>query len=195
MSDIARLHRRRHAEHPTALPSLPGPILIKGIQHLRISYYNRRYSKEFWSAPDIQAAAQSIIKSGRSGWPASVFVQNADRNRVPALYHNSSNTPGTGGTVDRRLRQECRRSAVRRTGLAILATIGSISPFVGLFGTVWGIMGALTSISKSGSASLKWWPGRSAKPDRTAVGIAGRGAGGCRLQLLYPSQQGGLGFS
>ena len=39
-------------------------------------------------------------------------------------------------------------------GLAILATTGSVSPFVGLFGTVWGIYNALISISLAGQASL-----------------------------------------
>ncbi|MGI9213354.1 MAG: MotA/TolQ/ExbB proton channel family protein, partial [Methylococcaceae bacterium] len=55
----------------------------------------------------------------------------------------------------RRLRQQRQkeRGALER-GLAVLATIGSTSPFVGLFGTVWGIMHALQGISKSGSASL-----------------------------------------
>ena len=59
------------------------------------------------------------------------------------------------------------------SGLAILATIGSISPFVGLFGTVWGIMGALTNISKSGSASLEVVAGPIGEAlVATAVGIA-----------------------
>jgi biopolymer transport protein ExbB len=58
-------------------------------------------------------------------------------------------------------------------GLAVLATIGSISPFVGLFGTVWGIMGALTSISKSGSASLDVVAGPIGEAlIATAIGIA-----------------------
>ena len=59
------------------------------------------------------------------------------------------------------------------SGLAILATIGSISPFVGLFGTVWGIMGALTNISKSGSASLEVVAGPIGEAlVATAIGIA-----------------------
>ena len=41
-----------------------------------------------------------------------------------------------------------------QNGLAILATTGSVSPFVGLFGTVWGIYNALISISMAGQASL-----------------------------------------
>jgi biopolymer transport protein ExbB len=41
-----------------------------------------------------------------------------------------------------------------QSGLSVLATVGSISPFVGLFGTVWGIYGALTAIGISGQASI-----------------------------------------
>ena len=39
-------------------------------------------------------------------------------------------------------------------GLAFLATVGSTAPFVGLFGTVWGILNALVSIGVSGQASI-----------------------------------------
>jgi biopolymer transport protein ExbB len=43
---------------------------------------------------------------------------------------------------------------VARTGMGLLATIGSTAPFVGLFGTVWGILGALTAIGIAGQASI-----------------------------------------
>ncbi len=57
--------------------------------------------------------------------------------------------------LERNLRQQIQKE--RRSleaGLAILASIGSTSPFIGLFGTVWGIMEALQSIGASGNASL-----------------------------------------
>lgn len=53
------------------------------------------------------------------------------------------------------LREERYRQQVRlESGLAVLASIGSVSPFIGLFGTVWGIMNALKGISATGSAGL-----------------------------------------
>jgi len=53
------------------------------------------------------------------------------------------------------LREERHQQQVRlESGLAVLASIGSTSPFIGLFGTVWGIMHALKGISASGSAGL-----------------------------------------
>ena len=51
-------------------------------------------------------------------------------------------------------RQIQKERRTTETGLAVLASIGTTSPFVGLFGTVWGIMHALKSISSAGSASL-----------------------------------------
>jgi biopolymer transport protein ExbB len=58
-------------------------------------------------------------------------------------------------------------------GLSELATIGSISPFVGLFGTVWGIMNALKHIGESGQASIDVVAGPVGEAlIATAVGIA-----------------------
>ena len=57
--------------------------------------------------------------------------------------------------LERNLKQQVLRE--RRTleqGLAVLASVGSTAPFVGLFGTVWGIMTAMQDISRIGNASI-----------------------------------------
>ncbi len=57
--------------------------------------------------------------------------------------------------LERTLRQQLQHERrLLEGGLAVLASIGTTAPFVGLFGTVWGIMHALEGISRSGSASL-----------------------------------------
>lgn len=66
--------------------------------------------------------------------------------------------------LDNKDRREMLRHALRQqahleqskleNGLAVLASVGSTSPFIGLFGTVWGIMHALKGISASGSSGL-----------------------------------------
>gem|GEM_PF-4207794 len=74
-----------------------------------------------------------------------------------------------------------------------LATTGSASPFIGLFGTVWGIMVAFEGIGRTGSASLAWWrpafpealAGHRHRPDRRHSGRHG-------LQPL-PAQDPGAG--
>ena len=58
--------------------------------------------------------------------------------------------------IERALKQQIQKEkAEMESGLGWLASFGSTSPFVGLFGTVWGIMNALQDISSKGSASLE----------------------------------------
>jgi biopolymer transport protein ExbB len=149
-------------------------ILIKGIQHLRIAYYNRKFGKVFWSAPNIQAAAQLVDQHGPAARVASVGFTTLTETEDNATTHDLEHTWDRQELLDRRLRQQMQKErGYLESGLAILATIGSISPFVGLFGTVWGIMGALTNISKSGSASLEVVAGPIGEAlIATAIGIA-----------------------
>lgn len=76
--------------------------------------------------------------------------------------------------VDRELRKQGQQTNRRRErGLAELASIGSTAPFIGLFGTVWGIMNALKTISATGQASIDVVAGPIGEAlIATAVGIA-----------------------
>ena len=66
-----------------------------------------------------------------------------------------------------------REMDVVESSLSFLASVGSVSPYVGLFGTVWGIMSALKGISAAGSASLETVAGPiGAALVATGVGIA-----------------------
>ena len=76
-------------------------------------------------------------------------------------------------------------------GLAVLATVGSTAPFVGLFGTVIGIYRALIKIGAAGQASIDAVAGPVGEAlIMTALGLGRGGAGGARLQLADPPQQG-----
>lgn len=149
-------------------------ILIKGIQHARITYHNRRFSKQFWSAADIRAASQLENQHGPAARVAGIGFSTLIETDSGASTHDLEHTWDRQELLDRRLRQQMQKErGSLESGLAVLATIGSISPFVGLFGTVWGIMGALTNISKSGSASLEVVAGPIGEAlIATAVGIA-----------------------
>ena len=149
-------------------------ILIKGIQHLRISHHNRLYGKKFWGAANFQAASLLQGNKGPSARVAEVGFTTLREADGGTTTHDLEHTGDRQELLDRRLRQQMQKErGSLESGLAILATVGSISPFVGLFGTVWGIMGALTSISKSGSASLEVVAGPIGEAlVATAVGIA-----------------------
>lgn len=149
-------------------------ILTKGIQHLRISHHNRVYGKKFWGAADFQAASELVGDKGPAARVAEVGFTTLREADGGTTTHDLEHTGDRQELLDRRLRQQMQKErGSLESGLSILATIGSISPFVGLFGTVWGIMGALTSISKSGSASLEVVAGPIGEAlVATAVGIA-----------------------
>lgn len=76
--------------------------------------------------------------------------------------------------LERQLRKSIQRMNRRRErGLAELASIGSTAPFIGLFGTVWGIMNALKTITATGQASIDVVAGPIGEAlIATAVGIA-----------------------
>jgi biopolymer transport protein ExbB len=104
----------------------------------------------------------SHIRDVRSAWEtASGTLSNvcaAGLNEIQSLEGSQSTM------LDLKDRREMLLHALRQqihleqsrleNGLAVLASVGSTSPFIGLFGTVWGIMHALKSISASGSAGL-----------------------------------------
>lgn len=78
------------------------------------------------------------------------------------FYHlrHWNNDPAIDATIYTELLQQVLKDAQHElhtkleSGLSVLATIGSTAPFIGLFGTVWGIMHALKGISSAGSAGL-----------------------------------------
>jgi len=149
-------------------------ILIKGIQHLRVSYHNRSYTNAFWRAIDLQAASALRDHSGPVARVAFAGFSTLQETDGATTVHDLEHSGDRQELLDRRLRQQMQKErGSLESGLAILATIGSTSPFVGLFGTVWGIMGALTDISKNGSASLDVVAGPIGEAlIATAIGIA-----------------------
>jgi biopolymer transport protein ExbB len=150
-----------------------GVALIKAIQFSRLRHRDRKFQKLFWSATSLDSAAE--LSGNQAGAAAHVAqagfaaIQVADG--VPGDLAHSINHQDR---LERALRQQIQRE--RRSlesGLAVVASIGSTSPFIGLFGTVWGIMEALKGISAAGNASLETVAGPiGAALVATGVGIA-----------------------
>jgi biopolymer transport protein ExbB len=131
-------------------------ILAKGVQHVRVGKQDKQFTQKFWSANSLDAAT----KLGSDASPKSRLANVG----FEALYVND--TDGSGGDLEhswdrqelleRQLRQQIQKEYQSlESGLAVLASIGSTAPFVGLFGTVFGIINALGAIGKSGSASIE----------------------------------------
>jgi len=148
-------------------------IAIKLWQYWRDGKDNRIFSESFWAAGEWQVAARiSGEMPGKQAHLAQAgFAELRDAQQKSGdMKHLGSPQDG----LERSLRQAVQNLQRKlEGGLAMLASIGSTAPFVGLFGTVWGIMHALTEISKTGSASLDVVAGPIGEAlVATAIGIA-----------------------
>lgn len=146
-------------------------VLLKLLQNVRASTANRSYTRAFWAAPSLAAAAE--LKD-RQGPAARLAARGFEALRPAGDAQDLEHAGDRRDMLERCLRQQLQRE--RRAlegGLTLLASIGSTSPFVGLFGTVWGIMHALQDITKAGSASLDVVAGPIGEAlIATAIGIA-----------------------
>ncbi len=148
-------------------------IAIKLWQYQRDGKDNRAFNESFWAAGEWEQAARICGEMpGKQAHLAQAgFAELRDAQKKSSeMKHLGSPQDG----LERSLRQAVQNLQRKlEGGLAILASIGSTAPFVGLFGTVWGIMHALTEISKTGSASLDVVAGPIGEAlVATAIGIA-----------------------
>lgn len=148
-------------------------MLIKVWQQWQEHRANLAFNQQFWAAQDWQQAAQLSIsmKGNQAALAQAGFAELRElQQQSAAMQHLGSPQDG----LERSLRQTVQNLQRQlESGLTVLASIGSTAPFVGLFGTVWGIMHALKSISSSGSASLDIVAGPIGEAlIATAIGIA-----------------------
>ena len=129
-------------------------ILIKALDIVKYKKYSRR-SAEFWHSEDFARGLDKL-----SADPTNPFRQLALEGREATAHHRNTkahlhDTLDVSDWVTRCLRNTSDEFTARlQSGLAILASVGSTAPFVGLFGTVWGIYHALLSIGVSGQSTI-----------------------------------------
>lgn len=105
-----------------------------------------------------EAAISGLARHARLPRPLALMLAEIGEEIAQTGPDGAATGPGAGGLVERvrsrlaRLEAAAGRRAMVGTG--ILATIGSTAPFVGLFGTVWGIMNAFVGISESQTTNL-----------------------------------------
>jgi biopolymer transport protein ExbB len=106
-------------------------------------------TSKFWSSGNLQQGTESLAREGAFRFIADTALEASKRHEgvladVDRASWVATSIEEANEEVEHRLQK----------GLAFLATVGSTSPFVGLFGTVWGILNALTSIGVAGQASI-----------------------------------------
>ena len=124
--------------------------VVKLLEQGRLFKEGKEAKQQFWLAPTVEEGARKLGED-------SAFRFLADEGIKAANHHEGSMTESIdlsnwiGMSMQRAYDEISDRLS---GGLAFLATVGSTAPFVGLFGTVWGIYHALTAIGISGQASI-----------------------------------------
>ena len=123
-------------------------------------FYNRRcnerFENAFWRLPDlkeVKTLAPELAKGSqaRLAFEGVTWLEEHQRSAGKTLKHSGDPTELLEQALRVQLQQE---QHTMESGLTLLASIGSTAPFVGLFGTVLGIMNAMHDITASGSTSL-----------------------------------------
>jgi biopolymer transport protein ExbB len=105
----------------------------------------------FWAAPDLQAGRERLATLDRERVLLPALEAALQRPEAGTLDAGSEDE----SRLTRRLRDALHRALAQlQSGQVLLASVGSTAPFVGLFGTVWGIYHALVGLSAGGSISL-----------------------------------------
>ena len=127
-------------------------IFWKGWLLRRVSTDMERAVPAFWAAPSLDEGRERLARYDREAVLRPLLAA--------ALAQPPSGTLESKGHVDSQLTRRLRDAlhavlAQLQFGQVLLASIGSTAPFIGLFGTVWGIYHALLSISASGSITIE----------------------------------------
>jgi biopolymer transport protein TolQ len=146
-------------------------IIIGHAQKMgKLTKGSERFEKDFWKASDIDGFAEthktSDVPSAKV-FAAGLHEWRRSTNRTPV------DREGTRARLATRMGAAI-ANEIDRLGdrLNILATVGSVAPFVGLFGTVWGIMRSFTSIAAEQNTSLAVVaPGIAEALFATAIGL------------------------
>ena len=129
-------------------------IIIKTLDLIKYKKIARA-AEAFWHSEDFDTG---LARLGAD--PATPFRQLALEGREATLHHRDTkaqlhNALDMSDWVTRTLRNALDEFTSKlQSGLAILASVGSTAPFIGLFGTVWGIYHALLSIGMAGQATI-----------------------------------------
>ena len=134
-------------------------LLMKALDIVKYKALAQR-TEAFWHSKDF-AGGIDALGAAKDKPNNNPFVQLAHAGREATAHHRNTqaqlhDTLDVSDWISRTLRNSIDDSNARlQSGLAVLASVGSTAPFVGLFGTVWGIYHALVGIGASGQAGIE----------------------------------------
>jgi len=151
-------------------------ILTRTITNLTARKRAENFLKRFWEADSLEAM-EKILQQENADNAFAELANQALTARRDGSRHGVQKLASAGGLsefITRVLRNSLDQESARsESGLTVLATAGSAAPYIGLFGTVWGIYHALVFIGMSGQGTLDKVAGPVGEAlIMTAVGLA-----------------------
>jgi biopolymer transport protein ExbB len=125
-------------------------IVTKLLDQMKIFRQSKETSQKFWKASSIAAGSQQLKEGSPFRFIAETGTK-AIQHHDGALLEQIDLSTWVTMSIARAVEKVQSRL---QDGLSFLATVGSTAPFIGLFGTVWGIYNALTNIGMTGNASI-----------------------------------------
>jgi len=144
-------------------------ILMKWASFRRARSSNRRFLRAFRKAPTLDTIAAASEQFNRSPLVVVFDFGYSEVSRQMKSRGSVTNPLSLERTLQLGLSEELTRL---ERNMSVLATTATVSPFIGLFGTVWGIIDAFQQLSTAGAASLRAVaPGISEALITTAMGL------------------------
>ncbi|MFZ6846570.1 MotA/TolQ/ExbB proton channel family protein [Undibacterium sp. RuTC16W] len=125
-------------------------LITKIVDQVKLSGQAKDAQSKFWKATSVNAGITSLKEGSPFRFIAESATKASDHHEGALLEQIDLNS-WISMSIQRAVEKVQSRL---QDGLAFLATVGSTAPFVGLFGTVWGIYHALTAIGIAGQASI-----------------------------------------
>jgi biopolymer transport protein TolQ len=148
-------------------------IIRKIVALKKVQQLNEAFDREFWSGTSLNDLAAGAAQNAKnSGSMERIFASGM--REYQKLRERRITDPGTLMDGARRAMRASYQREVDaiETNLSFLATVGSVSPYVGLFGTVWGIMHAFTGLAALEQVTLATVaPGIAEALVATAIGL------------------------
>ena len=139
----------------------------------RVQTHNETFERDFWSGRNLNELYATAAQSARSGGPMERIFASGMREyqklRERRITDNSALLDGARRAMRASFQREVDALEVN---LSFLGTVGSVAPYVGLFGTVWGIMHAFTGLAALTQVTLaSVAPGIAEALVATAIGL------------------------
>ncbi|MDP2016259.1 protein TolQ [Hydrogenophaga sp.] len=139
----------------------------------RVRAHNENFEREFWSGTNLNDLYAAAAQSAKHGGPMERIFASGMREYQKLRERRITDNGALLDGARRAMRASFQRELdVLETNLSFLASVGSVSPYVGLFGTVWGIMHAFTGLAALAQVTLATVaPGIAEALVATAIGL------------------------